>query len=471
MAAKIRTFIDYDAAKAKREQQFDAAVQSELERLLMAEFQKSAGSIRMLPVIVHPLRLMQALSRGFEGIYQLYVEQQRPVLLPKIVSWRTLKSFQENIYDLLCAGIHRAREQEGVLSKDEKESFYTRMVDAVKEFAEHKQYEYLKQEYLDVQKIIRSFHLPEKEEDIDMLRTVTEVLRRERYVGRDQAEAIIRLLFPPQKVRNLIVQKPPEMPKTPPPPTLPPKIDSPASSPEESIEYLMVVLRLPRETAQSYAGQVTLQQLREFRQGMNDAVGDEYADKLIHANPRLVLYPSENLFTKYITTLQIVQRRIKSGENTEKLEEGFGFEGNVEKYASLEQLLELKRRLFQETGKYQVAAQQKVPAEDYRVYVSRYALLKQNQAMEQRLDSLIRTGEFIVDGNEHWKGERATTGARGKNILKVIRTELNHLFKDLGYGSPGCEINFGQQKLTVPERTQGLLRQIRDNAYQLQQKE
>lgn len=471
MGKKIRTFQDYDAAKTKREQQFDTTVQSELELLLAKEFQKSLGNIRILPVMLHPLRLMEALAQGFEGIYQLYVEQRRPVLLPKIESQRVLKSFQENIHDLLCAGIYHAREEEsGVLSRAKKESFYVRVVDVVKELTEQRPYECLKQEYPEVQTIIRSFYLPEREEDIQRLRTVTEVLRREKYVSRDQAEAIVQLLFPPEKVSAFSIQTPSARLKTPAPVPLLAEHKFTASTPEESLEYLTVVLRLPRETAQSYANQVTLQQLNELHQGMNDAVGDEYTFKIIQANPDVIMYPSENLLTKYLTTLQVVQRRIKSNGDTEKLEQEFGLENNVQKYADLEQLLELKRQLFQETGKYQPTLPLEIPAEDFQVYVSRYALLKRNHAMEPRLDSLIRTGEFIVGENEHWGGEGTTTGARGRNILKIVKTELNRLFEDLGYDSPECEINFGQHTLRVPEKTQQLLGEMRDKAYSLQKK-
>ena len=468
MAKKIRTFQDYDNARRERELNLPEAIESKLEQKIKLNINKEQRELGVIAIVAHPTDFMKALLRGSEGVLQFYLEQKVKQYTPQAEQEAQLDYFQQNMHELIVCGVFISKPHPS-LDDSQKQSFYTRFLDNVNEFIDLKHFSHFKTKYSGVEDLVSGFHPPEREDEFGAVTTVTNGLCREKYITRDNADTIIRLLSPRQEVQDLPIRPSSARGRTPAP--VPEQIVTRSkSTKEERLEYITAVLKLPREKAQTYADHITLQQLNELHQGMNDTLGDEYARKIIQANPGVVLYPSENLFTKYLTTLQVVQGRIRSNGDKEELEEKFGIKNNVLKYASLEQLLELKRQLFQETGQYHPTTLDESPPEDFQVYVSRYAILKRNPAMEPRLDSLVRTGELLVGGDEHWSGEGTTAGPRGRNILTKIRTELNHLFTDLGYESPRCEINFNDHKLMIPSNTQQLLSGIRDQAYQAQKK-
>ncbi len=467
MARKIRTFREYDAARRERELNLPQVIESKLEQEIKLNINKQQKELGAIAIIAHSADFFKALWKGPEGIMRFYLEQQVKQHAPQAEREATLEYFQQNIRELIGCGVSLSKPY-GALNDDQKQSFYARFLDNVKEFTDSKYFAPFKTQYSGIEDLLHGFHPPEREEELSAVATVTEGLCREKYITRENADTIIKLLSSEKNGEAFPVRHLPARGKTPAPvPEQTIMGNEDKSTREERMEYLTMVLRLPPETAQSYANQVTLRQLDELHQGMNDAVGDEYTFKIIQANPRVIMYPSGNLLTKYLTTLQVVQGRIRSNGDKEELERKFGLENNVERYASLEQLLELKRQLFQETGKYHTAVPAENTADDFSVYVSRYALLQKIPVMEQRLDSLIEKGEFTVGTKEHW-GERSrkSDGARGGEILRIVKKELNHLFADLGYDSPQCETNFGQNKLSVPPKTQQLLGEIRDRAYQ-----
>ena len=471
MAKKIRTFSDYDAARREREFNLPQAIESKLEQKIRINIKKEERELGGVAIIAHPADFLKVLFKGPEEMIRLYLEQQGERHTPQAEQETQLDYFQQNMRELIGCGVSISKPHTS-LEDSQQQSFYARFLDNVKELTDSKHFAPFKLKYSGVEDLLMGFHPPQKgEERFESLIAVTEGLCRERHITRENADTIVRLLSPRPERQTLPARTSPARGRTPAPKKSTYEPNHPASTADEVREYLSVVLRLPKETADSYADKVTLLQLCEFHQGLYGAVGAENAQKLIQHNPGLVLYPSENIFTKYLTTLQVVQGRIRSNGDQEKLGQEFGLGSNVEKYASLEQLLELKRKLFQGTGNYQTIDPPEAPSHNFQVYVSRYALLKRNPAMEPRLDSLVRTGELLVGEHEHWSGEGTTAGPRGRDILKKIRTELNHLFTDLGYGSPECEINFGQHTLAVPPRTQQLLGQIRDRAYQSPQKE
>ena len=80
------------------------------------------------------------------------------------------------------------------------------------------------------------------------------------------------------------------------------------------------------------------------------------------------------------------------------------------------------------------------------------------------LNDLIAEGSLSIGNHEHWS-TNGTTGARGKNILKKIRYELNLAFNSMDYEKPGTKINFGQNTVTIDEKDRNNLRLLRDRAY------
>ena len=95
-------------------------------------------------------------------------------------------------------------------------------------------------------------------------------------------------------------------------------------------------------------------------------------------------------------------------------------------------------------------------------------LHKRNENSRRYLNFLIGQGYLEVGENEHWTVSDRDTNQRGRNILKIIRSQLNHVFSELGYEKPQIEINFGQHKLTIGNHAKSKLVEIRDRAYKLQ---
>ncbi len=414
MAQKIRTFAEYDAARRERELNLPQMIESKLEQMILLNIRKSQKKLGEVEMIFHPIDFIDALVQGPKEMMRLYVEQQTKQHTPQAEQEATLKYFQQNIHELIVCGVSISKPQ-GSLDENQKQSFYARFLDNVKEFTDSEHFTSFKIRYSEMEGLLRGFRPPEREEkEFQAVVSVTEGLCRERYITRENADTIIRLLSSEKKEETFPARPLPARGRTPAPVSeQTSRRNQDRSTQEERMEYLTMVLRLPREKAQLYVDKVTLLQLDELHQGMNDAVGAEYAGKLIQANPGMILYPSENLLTKYLTTLQVVRGRIRSNGDKEELERKFGLENNVERYANLEQLLELKRQLFQETGKYQTTASAAFPTKDFQVYVSRYALLQRIPVMEQRLDSLIENGQLIVDRKEHW-GERSRKMGGGR---------------------------------------------------------
>ncbi|HLC70378.1 MAG TPA: hypothetical protein VJI32_00080 [Candidatus Nanoarchaeia archaeon] len=476
MAKKIHTFADYDAQKRKLELGLPRAAGLNLEQMLFDQFRKDASKTgHAVKKNVSPSTgQVQALFLEPGKVALCYVVQQDESYALEAEKAAQLDYFQQSMTELIICSVSMSKSHSS-LDEDQKQSFYARFIDNVKELTDSKYFAHFKMKYLGVEQMLQGFRLPDQEgEKFKAVKIVTDGLYREKYITRKNTDTIIRLLSSRQEVQAFPARPPPAKAKTPVLSTriagdnLPPQDNQNPDQLREINEYLTVVLGLSEGTAQSYLRKVNLEQLNQFHQQMKETVGDEYTCRLVQINPDLVLYPSQNMMTKYLTTLQLVQGRIRSKGGGEKVETEFGLESNVKEYASLEQLLVLKRRLFQGTGDYHATTSGETAAQDFQIYVSRYAFLKKNKTMERRLDSLIRTGELGVKVHEHWGGERTTTGARGRDILKVVRTELNRLFTDLGYESPGCDLNFGQNKLTIPERTQQLLGEIRNKAYSVQ---
>lgn len=112
---------------------------------------------------------------------------------------------------------------------------------------------------------------------------------------------------------------------------------------------------------------------------------------------------------------------------------------------------------------YFTEEEQQNPVDSGRLKVADLRILHDNPASRGYLDSLIESGSLEVSDHEHWSNSANNeTGARGLNILKVVKLQLREMFDQLGLEPPQVSINYGQGILTIPEEYVPLLRDVKE---------
>lgn len=492
---KIRSFADYDAAKAAREGQdeVEKMIDSELERIILNDI---TGSLRkqgapldikldVIRFFRNPGGLLRMLLSSQEEMLIRYAKERKKALRKEVEKSVYLKLFQENLSDLLKCSSYLAKQNRDGLNKEDRHESFMRFIDELESMSKNSSHQKKFCEISDLSYLVNRYHIPEDEEGLRKMRNVMNGLRKGGYISGDNRETLFRFLAP------LIIS-----------PLVPAKAAMPLSEKKaagetkgteeagrteasrissnqsgEVLEYLAMA-GINEEKAAPYAEGMELNDLKEFYEGLETHLGDETAHEFFQGHfPALLPYVASGVYTKYLTTLSKLQQRL--GENGgKKRKKRYGLKGHEEEYASLRRLGELKKKLFQETGDYDNEKKQDGEVNDDNAngskddyaYLFSYAIMRKNPVMEDRLSNLIEEGELIVGRDEHWMGNNLS-GPRGKNILKVIRTELNYLFGDLScrqlFGVPQnydavCEINFGQSKLMIDPWAQNVLRQVRE---------
>ncbi|MDO8656573.1 MAG: hypothetical protein Q7K45_05005, partial [Nanoarchaeota archaeon] len=190
MAKKIRTFQEYDSARRERELNLPQAVQSKLEQMMLANVRKTERElglgVRVLEIMVHPQEFMRAMTKGPQELMRLYREQQREKYMPQAELEIQLNYFQQNMHELIVSGVSQSKAS-GSLDDDQKQSFYSRFLDNVKELTDSRHFAPFKTKYYGVEDLVRGFHPPEREDEFETVTTVTNGLCRERYITRENA--------------------------------------------------------------------------------------------------------------------------------------------------------------------------------------------------------------------------------------------------------------------------------------------
>jgi hypothetical protein len=242
------------------------------------------------------------------------------------------------------------------------------------------------------------------------------------------------LLFPPQKkVEETSPKKKTYCKPTVQTSEIIPEIEEPKLSEDEEfmrLGFLTEVFGLQPKLAQKYVKQMHSDELDALDDRLTAATGDKsYARGLVQLNPEILTYQENNTLTKYITTIKSIQEKIDSNyRQREQLEEAFGIDSNLREYSSLEGVLELKRKLFQQSGQYSKSKVNITVRDLENLATDQYDLLAEDEVVSNRLSQLIDTGRIMVRDNDYWSEEG---GERGKSILIKLSGELSDLFSDL----------------------------------------
>jgi len=290
----------------------------------------------------------------------------------------------------------------------------------------------------------------------DVMVPFISTLRNQQLIPRKQAKTLIDILKRTEKpIKRTITTEIPQIRKE----LKKPKEE--INQTEDCREYMMNALGLDKKIADYYASQVQLETIHHIQHELKTTFGDIYTE-IIAENPEILQYMLDSKFTKYITTVQLVQRAVKNQNRTD-----LNLEENIATYAHLEHLLELKRKLY---GR-ELTTEEEIKTDDLdisNVSLVSYRFLHKNvDSVRGRLDSLIENGSVSVSDHEHWNIGKSKS-ARGRDILIEISRSMRQLFKELDLPEPWYDLNFGQSTLTINEEGADYLRQIRDLAYERQ---
>ncbi|NQV91530.1 hypothetical protein HQ489_03570 [Candidatus Woesearchaeota archaeon] len=230
---------------------------------------------------------------------------------------------------------------------------------------------------------------------------------------------------------------------------------------EDCREYIINVLGLNNEIADQYAPQLKLKTIHHMQHELKTTFGEIYTE-IIAENPTILQYVLDTKFTKYITTVQMVQKSIEDQNRTD-----LNLEDNIAIYANLECILKLKRELYERESINEEGIEEN-ELDITVISLSNYRFLHKNvDSVRERLDSLIETCSVSVDDHEHWDNTKSKS-ARGRDILRDIAHSYRQLFHELDLPEPWYDLNHGQSTLTIDEEGSKYLRQIRDLAYKRQ---
>lgn len=347
MGKKIRSFLDYDAMKRQRKEQFKQEVETRLEKLVLQELRnKGPPEHFFFSLISRPQKVLQIMIRGEREVFRQYLEGRKKDILYDAQRNVTVSHFQSNLHDLIVAAVHASRQNKGYLAKQEKRDLYARFLDLLQEFGDTGFSNGLFSRYPEARHLIARPTLPFLKEQKERLRAAVEGFRREKYLTSLNQRTLMELLFTEEAT---VIQQPASLPRReeqaqrPSSPEAPPGEES---SPEGCKAYLLREFLLNEDTADNYAARVRLQEAEMLHRELERVVGEEYAILLINDHPDILLYPAEGILNKYVSTIQRVLKEVKRGNrNGKSPEEELGMEKNLSQYSCLENVLALKQRL------------------------------------------------------------------------------------------------------------------------------
>ncbi len=459
---KLNSFEEYDALKEAREgtEEVEKRVEGTLDSIVLNAVRRGKRELKGIGfgvIVRNPLGFLDAIIHDPEEVIRMYIEANKPQFQHGVELRAYREIFQENIRDLIRCAVRLSKENKEYLVPEHQQELFVRLVDEFELLAGRPHFKNLHDDVPDLSYVQRRLHLPDDEEGQRKMRNVLQGMRREGYLTHQNADTLYRLL-----TQKMPVQKGEAAPRF---------LQEPALSGA-----------VPRHSGDRAAGASTDKEkltekeneIGKFAHELELVVGRDDAITLIK-QVDFDVYQAEGLLTKYLTTIQKVEERLKRGNG--HLRARYGVEHHPERYASLDELVKLKRELYGETGSYGTAppAENDVGAAAPAIDVSKLknklkfyrTLHRGDPAVERRLQSLVESSSVHVGRSEHWYS-RSEKGARGKNILKRIGYDLERIFADLNLPRPEWSINFGQDTISIPEEARQLLWQIRDEAYKVQ---
>ena len=480
MAHKIKNFKEYDRLRSERELNREQLVESRLEVLINSDHLireiredthrnrqrvKKVSYVLILGKVVelNTTELLQEINEAEADLIKacrqvIYPDLKKDAQLDCLISF-----VRENIDLLTVCGVNISKSYEGIIQMEDKQGLYRRVVDEIKNLAvEIPNFNYT---FPYIEKL--SAVLPLEKEDFHNFKKLLGSLAQHKFMRKENAQTLYDLLTKSQQ----ILSGPKSVASF--PRITPPGRKALPTAPDHSdtIEYLTFIFGVDENAAKQYAAVITVTQADEMYRELTRVMGERYTIQLIQQNPDILTYPADHKWSKYVTTIQLIQARIEKNGSPQDLQKKYGMESKFESYTSLEKLLELKRELFGETGNYDAdEPHTKLSSQNLqRKDLSRYQFLHRGiPEVEQRLDSLVTSGQVTVTYNDHWNG--ANSGARGTHILEKMGHELTNLFAQQKLDSPSYNINYGQFTLTIDEPTRQALHNLRTQAYELQRK-
>ncbi|MBI2665800.1 hypothetical protein HYX12_04220, partial [Candidatus Woesearchaeota archaeon] len=216
--------------------------------------------------------------------------------------------------------------------------------------------------------------------------------------------------------------------------------DRSADQRTEVLSYLTDLFQLPVEIAERYAARVSLDELTDLHDKLDARVGQDYAPALVQVNPDILLYREQSRLSTYLKLLKQVQQRIRNNPVREELELQFGVGNNLRAYSTIEEIAELKERLYTATATIGQEEEREGTTDNFNLAL--YSFLHRNDPLVvSRLDSLVETGAVCVTEQEHWT--EGITGPRSSHILKRIVFQMRRAYNALNLPEPRCSINHG----------------------------
>ncbi len=345
MAKNIFNFSDYDAAKSAREEQQQELAESRLELLInqhpaiksiRKEAQRVGNKAKKVTEItlygrsLNPARILNYISAEEEKNIKELKRSIEPEFTAKAQRDIQVQIIKENIEDLTVSGVRISQRNNGYLNPEDKKELYGRLVAELKQLSDNGRNRYFQQQFPEIREIA-GYVAPFSDESISTLRLMLKRLAQQKHIHHKNAETLLNLLTSTEKV-------------------LPPSRTTAAipSSKTGPAEAVAVEQRSPY--AQELADNIT-----QFQEELEGLVGKHYAATLI---PKINLsaYNQEGMLNAYLRTVRRIQEEIQ--RNPHQLTERYGpTPKNVERYASLDAVLQLKAELFQHTkGEQNVAA-------------------------------------------------------------------------------------------------------------------
>lgn len=345
MGKKIRSFADYDAAKAEREENIGQQVKSKLEFLVdnhpsikkikqetqrekRKEIQKLTPKIRNGRVMLSPaakeifyspieIEINEKQSKKIAIQRQLLMTQ----LQPNARRDTLVDMVKYNVRDLILCGIEIANANEDVLSEENKNEVYSRFRSELNLLSENGQNKYFKREFPDLDYFLSRPCLSGPEE-IEAFNKVLFKLAKEGYIMKDHPNTLIELLTKePEEVQ-------PEKPY------LSPQVKSnwkkasretvpKAETIDQTAEVISYLINrgIDGRDAAAYSTEIKFADLKLFCQGLERYVGqyEEESGKFFQENYQTLLpCVVDKHHTKYLTTLQKIQDKIRENNNGER---------------------------------------------------------------------------------------------------------------------------------------------------------
>ncbi len=493
--ARIKDFKEYDAIVQEKETAIKENAELQLERLLegLPEIKKirrgyqilkkrsRKGQLFELQLIKYDpwgnALVVRKIISGSAALKAIEEEERKEIKRLKeihpdkesylVQAYETFfpATIKENLSLLANCGASLYLSQRNYLTREEKESLYSRLLDQVASISKTPLGSNLETEVPELERMLNQLFLPEMDSQLQRMKTLLDALQEGGYVSERVKENLTRLISP-QEERPLVEKNTRKIASSdiPSAPVSPQDLREAELEKNQRAAYLKDELQLSQDVAEKYAKKLDSERLRSFFNNLRERLGYDSAVAVVNNNPELLNYCLDGNASSYLKVLKQVQGRLSLHP---ELKEEFDLPRNLAAYASLESLLELKGNLYARTKPIVPEERPPETLDVSRLKLAKYTMLHQKPEVERRLSSLIETGSVTVEEVEHWNN---SSGARAANILKKMKYQLIGIFEDLGLEKPGQDLNFGQRILQIDPSAQERLREIRDQAYELQRK-